>query len=114
MFHFFSKIQNRISFKFIYYIKLLIQTIHKGGGLFWSYPKADTLKLDPRRFFTPDSKKVNTANCNSKKKMDLSWNVHDIQNLPRCALFPPLWSMEDMNEVDKGEIIFKQQIVVNF
>lgn len=46
--------------------------------------------------------------------MDLSWNVHDIQNLPRCALFPPLWSMEDMNEVDKGEIIFKQQIVVNF
>ena len=50
----------------------------------------------------------------TQKKMDLSWNVHDIQNLPRCALFPPLWSMEDMNEVDEGEIIFKQQIVVNF
>ena len=44
MFHFFSKIQKRISFKFIYYIKLLIQTIHKGGGLFGSYPKPDTFE----------------------------------------------------------------------
>ena len=46
--------------------------------------------------------------------MDLSWNVHDVQNLPGCALFQPLWSIEDMNEVDKGKIIFKYQIVVHF
>lgn len=48
MFHFFSNIQNRISFKFINFIiiiiKLLIQTIHKGGGLFGSYPKPDTFE----------------------------------------------------------------------
>lgn len=70
MFHFFSKIQNWISFKFIYYIKLLIQTIHKGGRLFGHIQNQILLKLDPRRFFTPDSKRVTTASCISKK-MDL-------------------------------------------
>ena len=61
MFHFFSYIQNRISFKFINFIiiiiKLLIQTIHKGGGLFGSYPKPDTFETWAEAFLHSGFKK---------------------------------------------------------
>lgn len=91
MFHFFSNIQNRISFKFINFIILNYRSKRstKEVDSLDHIQNQILLKLDPRHFFTLDSKRVNTASCNSKK-MNLSRNIHDVQNLPRCALFQPL------------------------
>ena len=66
MFHFFSNIQNRISFKFINFIILNYRSKRstKEVDSLDHIQNQILLKLDPRRFFTPDSKRVNTASCN--------------------------------------------------
>ena len=74
MFHFFSNIQNRISFKLINFIILNYRSKRstKEVDSLDHIQNQILLKLDPRRFFTLDSKRVNTASCNSKK-----WISHE-------------------------------------
>lgn len=89
MFHFFSKIQNRISFKFIHYIKLLIQTIHKGGGLFGSYPKPDTYFQNRNSCAFLDKSSHNDFLVfphRSKRLISMVANVFNIDTWTTCLL----------------------------